>query len=67
MLATLEKEFTTYGFDALPKLVALMKVPQSLNLGETVSMTYPLSPVTRPSYKNEEAPFGMVLFSLVFY
>lgn len=74
MLSVLEKEYRTYGCDVLPKLVSLMKAPHGLNLGETVSMSVPVNFLTRPQYRDDEAPFGMVwasalsrlIYSLIF-
>jgi hypothetical protein len=60
MLSVLEKEFRNYGFEVLPKLVSQMKIPRVLNLGETISLSVPINFVTRPLYRDDEAPFGMV-------
>ena len=61
MLGIIEKEFLSYGFDSLPRIISSKKLPKLLSLNESVSMSFPINSITRPSYRDEEFPFGLVL------
>lgn len=69
MLSVIEKEFLNYGFESVPRVLSLIKIPKEVSLGETVPLSFPVNSLTRPSYRDDEYPFGLVLssFSSSFY